>query len=274
MRKNRPVSIILILSLMLSLLPQSDARAAEAIAEAETQKTETETDSSSSTDGIQDSEESDEPEAVTQQASSSSESDAQDNAIETENDSSEEYQDGSSVQNATAGDYTYSVSGGKITITKYSGTEETVEIPIQINGVPVTRIGTRAFQNCTTIKQLTIPDSVTAISMAAFSGCENLEELYYNCSLTSIGTTPFLNCNALKTIYIGEKVSSILINADNNYYGTAVETFVVDENNPSYLSKDGILYEKRDDGRYNLLLYPVAKNDESFTADTNVDTIK
>lgn len=274
MRKNRPVSIILILSLMLSLLPQSDARAAEAIAEAETQKTETETDSSSSTDGIQDSEEFDEPEAVTQQASSSSESDAQDNATETENDSSEEYQDGSSVQNATAGDYTYSVSGGKITITKYSGTEETVEIPIEINGVPVTRIGTRAFQNCTTIKQLTIPDSVTAISMAAFSGCENLEELYYNCSLTSIGTTPFLNCNALKTIYIGEKVSSILINEDNNYYGTAVETFVVDENNPSYLSKDGILYEKRDDGRYNLLLYPVAKNDESFTADTNVDTIK
>src|SRR5699024_5517857 len=115
----------------------------------------------------------------------------QDDAIETENDTSEVYQEESSVQNATAGDYTYSVSSGKITITKYNGTEEIVEIPAEIDGVPVTRIGTRAFQNCTTIKQLTIPDGVTAINTGAFRGCENLEELYYNCSLTSIGTTPF-----------------------------------------------------------------------------------
>ena len=252
MRKNRPIAIILTLSFILSFLPQSEVRAVDTdtMAETEYQEEKEETDSSSGTDEIRDSEKSNETEPVIQQDSGISEPDVQDDAIETENDTSEVYQEESSVQNATTGDYTYSVSSGKITITKYNGTEEIVEIPAEIDGVPVTRIGTRAFQNCTTIKQLTIPDGVTAINTGAFRGCENLEELYYNCSLTSIGTTPFLNCTALKTIYIGEKVSGIAVNKDNSCYGTAVETFVVDENNPFYLSEDGVLCRKREVGKW------------------------
>ena len=238
MRKNRSVAIILILSFILSFLPQSEVRAVDTdtMAETEYQEEKEETDSSSGTDAIRDSEKSSETESVIQQDSGISEPDVQDDAIETENDTSEEYQEESSVQNVTAGDYTYSMSSGKITITKYNGTEEIVEIPAEIDGVPVTRIGTRAFQNCTTIKQLTIPDGVTAINTGAFRGCENLEELYYNCSLTSIGTNLFQDCTSLKTIYFGEKVSSYARNAVNNCYGTAVEAFVVDENNQIYTS--------------------------------------
>lgn len=271
MRKNRLAAIILIFSLLLSLLPQSGVRAVDDMTEAEAkteyQGEDSETGSSSGIDETQNSEESSETESAVQQA------EEQDDVDETENDVSEEYQKESSVQNAAAGDYTYSQSNGKITITKYSGTEEVVEIPAEINGVPVTTIGTRAFQNCTTIKQLTIPEGVTAIKTGAFSGCENLEQLYYNCSLTSIGTTPFLKCTALKTIYIGENVSTIATNEYNNCYGTAVETFVVDENNPYYISEAGVLYCKRDNGKYSLWLYPVAKKDESFIVSTNVKNV-
>ena len=273
MRKNRPVVIILILSLILSFLSHSEVSAVSIVeTEAKTEQVEevTETDNSSGNDGTQNLEELNETEAVIQKSSDISESDKQDSMTETENDISEEYQEGSSVQNATAGNYTYSQSNGKITITKYSGMEEVVEIPAEIDGALVTGIGTRAFQNCTTIKQLTIPDGVTAINTGAFRGCENLEELYYNCSLTSIGTTPFQNCTSLKTIYFGENVSSFARNADNDCYGTAVEAYVVDENNPIYTSKDGVLYSKRDDGRYELESYPVAKKDESFTVSADV----
>lgn len=275
MRKNRVAAVVLILSLILSFLPQSEVRAVDtmAVTEAEYQEEEAETDGSSDTDVTQNLEKSDESGVVIQQDSDISELDVQDGVAETENADSEEYQEESSVQNATAGDYTYSVSSGKITITKYNGTEETVEIPAEIDGVPVTRIGTRAFQNCTTIKQLTIPDGVTVINTGAFRGCENLEELYYNCSLTTMGTTPFENCTSLKTIYVGENVSSFARNADNNCYGTAVETFVVDENNLIYTSKDGVLYSKRDDGKYDLELYPIAKKAESFTISTDVATV-
>lgn len=277
MRKNKLVAIILILSLILSFLPQSEVRAvntmdstAETEVKTENQEEEMEADRSSSTDETKNSEEGDETESVIQQDSDTSEPNVHDDVAETEANNPEEYREESSVQNVTTGDYSYSQSNGKITITKYSGTEENVEIPAEIDGVPVTRIGTRAFQNCTTIKQLIIPDGVTAINTGAFSGCENLEELYYNCSLTSMGTTPFLNCTALKTIYIGENVSGVAVNADNNCYGTKVEAFVVNENNPNYLSKDGVLYRKRDDGKYDLQLYPAAKKDKSFTVSTDV----
>lgn len=277
MRKNRPVVIILILSLILSFLSHSEVSAVSIVkTEAKTEQVEevTETDNSSGNDGTQNLEEPNETEAVIQKSSDISESDKQDSMTETENDISEEYQEGSSVQNATAGNYTYSQSNGKITITKYSGMEEVVEIPAEIDGALVTGIGTRAFQNCTTIKKLTIPDGVTVINTGAFSGCKNLEELYYNCSLTSIGTTPFLNCTALKMIYIGESVSSIAVNKDNSCYGTAVEAFVVDENNPYYLSEDGVLYSKGDDGKYVLQLYPVAKKDKSFIVSTDVKSVE
>ena len=155
MRKNRPVVIILILSLILSFLSHSEVSAVSIVeTEAKTEQVEevTETDNSSGNDGTQNLEEPNETEAVIQKSSDISESDKQDSMTETENDISEEYQEGSSVQNATAGNYTYSQSNGKITITKYSGMEEVVEIPAEIDGALVTGIGTRAFQNCTTIK--------------------------------------------------------------------------------------------------------------------------
>lgn len=270
MRKKGLMAIILICSLMLSFLPQSEVGATEIMTETEGREENLQLDSSSAADETQSPEESDETEVVILQDPDSAEADGEDDAVETENDASAEYQEESSAQNATAGNYTYSVSSGEITITKYSGTEEVVEIPAEIDGVPVIRIGTRAFQDCTTIKQLTIPYGVTVINTGAFRGCENLEELYYNCSLTSIGTNLFQECTSLKTIYFGENVSSFARNADNNCYGTAVEAFVVDENNQIYTSKDGILYSKRDDGRYDLKLYPAAKKDESFTVSTDV----
>ena len=104
MRKNKAVAIVLILSLILSFLPQSEVWAVDTMAETEYQKEKEETDSSSGTDEIRDSEKSNETESVIQQDSGISELDVQDDAIETENDTREEYQEGSAGQNATAGE--------------------------------------------------------------------------------------------------------------------------------------------------------------------------
>ena len=95
MRKNRSVAIILILSFILSFLPQSEVRAVDTdtMAETEYQEEKEETDSSSGTDEIWDSEKPNETESVIQQDSGISEPDVQDDAIETENDTSEEYQE-------------------------------------------------------------------------------------------------------------------------------------------------------------------------------------
>ena len=82
---------------------------------------------------------------------------------------------------------------GIYVITKYKGTCSAVTIPAQIRGIPVqfslrkcatitdvfledghTGIGTRAFEDCSDLRNIAIPRSVAEISPDAFSGCEYL----------------------------------------------------------------------------------------------------
>ena len=193
--------------------------------------------------------------------------------IEDNMDDTHDYQEGSSFQETLTSDFTYSQSTAGITITKYSGTEEIVEIPAEIGGVSVTSIAARAFRNCTTIKQLTIPHGVVSIGNETFKGCENLEELYYNCSLTSLGTNVFSDCSNLKTVYIGEQVTGIPVNANNDCYGPAVEAFIVDDKNPNYKSEEGVIYRKLDDENYRIILYPVGKKEITFSIPTKVTEV-
>ncbi len=67
-------------------------------------------------------------------------------------------------------DYEYIIhEGSTIEITKYNGSDSEVVIPTEINGKPVTAIGEVAFYDCTSLKSVTIPMSVTSIGDRAFS---------------------------------------------------------------------------------------------------------
>ena len=60
----------------------------------------------------------------------------------------------------------------------------TFNIPSSMDGYPVTAIGASAFELCTNIHEVTIPESVTSIGDFAFNGCTNLT------SLVLLSTTP------------------------------------------------------------------------------------
>ncbi len=74
--------------------------------------------------------------------------------------------------------FTYEVNNGEITITDYpeDATGE-VEIPAEIDGLPVTMIRWRAFAGCTGLTSVTIPDSVTYIGYQPFSACSDLTSI-------------------------------------------------------------------------------------------------
>ena len=73
----------------------------------------------------------------------------------------------------------------------------------------VTSIGYFAFEDCSALTSVTIPDSVTSIGNYAFEGCRALASVTIPDSVTSIGNSAFAGCSALASVKIPNGVTSI-----------------------------------------------------------------
>ena len=60
-----------------------------------------------------------------------------------------------------------------------------------------TSIGEDAFQSCTSLSSITIPNGVTSIGSYAFQFCSNLTNITIPDSVTSIGYEAFCHCESL-----------------------------------------------------------------------------
>jgi hypothetical protein len=90
----------------------------------------------------------------------------------------------------------YAVEGGNIYFNAATGeisdadyTVTSVNIPAEIDGVAVTSIGDSAFLVCTSLTDVTIPNSVTSIGKEAFESCMSLTSVTIPDSVVSIGAT-------------------------------------------------------------------------------------
>ena len=113
------------------------------------------------------------------------------------------------------GDYLYTVENKEVTITEYKGNDEDVAIPKSILGAPVVAIGRYAFENCESIKSLTIPDSVIKIDDSAFSHCTSLEHVTLGRGIREINSSPFSQC--YKMIYNRHGNGFYIGNEENPY---------------------------------------------------------
>lgn len=110
---------------------------------------------------------------------------------------------------APESDFEYSVDNGTAAITKYKGAGGTVEIPATLGGDPVTGIQMQAFIKCTSLKSVSMPESMTWIGDSAFAGCTGLEQVEFSPNLTAIGSKSFFSCNGLTSVVVPDKVTSI-----------------------------------------------------------------
>ena len=73
---------------------------------------------------------------------------------------------------------------------------------------PVTSLGTSAFEDCTNLQSVTLPNSITVINTDAFYGCVKLGSVNLPEGLTQIYLRAFYNCN-LTSVTIPSTVTSI-----------------------------------------------------------------
>ena len=169
----------------------------------------------------------------------------------------------------TSGDFEYSVDSGNVRITRYIGSGGPVDIPATIDGKPVTSIGEFAFQQCSGITSINIPNSVTSIQQGAFSNCSGLSSITIPSSVTSIENTAFWGCSGLTSITIPSSVTSIGVNV---FYGcSGLTDITVDSSNPSFCSESGVLFNK---DKTTLIYYLLGKTDSSYTIPDGVTVIE
>ena len=166
---------------------------------------------------------------------------------------------------------------GSVTITGYTGNGGDVVIPSEIDGKSVKSIGGWVFEDCKRLTSITIPDSVAKIGYGTFFGCKGLTSITIPDSVTSIGNEAFRNCTGLTSIIIPDSVTSI---GNEAFYGCTRLTSItisdsvteigsyaffgckgltvinVGENNESYTSEDGVLFDKN---KTTLITYPGGK---------------
>ena len=166
-------------------------------------------------------------------------------------------------------DFEYEVlDDGTVEIKGYNGTGGDVDIPSEIDGKKVKRIGGYAFDSDQSIESIVIPDSVESIELYAFLRCKNLTSITIPDSVISIGDDAFNECVSLKSIKIPDSVISIGYSAfDECKSLTAID---VDESNTIYSSIDGVLFNKV---KTELICYPAGKTDKSYIIPDSVTSI-
>jgi len=137
---------------------------------------------------------------------------------------------------ASVSAYAYeTLEDGSIHLTAYNGSEADVSIPAEVDGKRVASLGMasdgtafswktspvsvhvpdgvnildNAFQNCTDLTSVRLPEDLPAISSGAFHSCSALTTLDIPDSVTAVGDAAFYGCSSLDGITLPQNLTSI-----------------------------------------------------------------
>ncbi|MBO4535428.1 MAG: leucine-rich repeat domain-containing protein, partial [Clostridia bacterium] len=112
----------------------------------------------------------------------------------------------------TGGVLAYKVEAGTVTITGLRNNVSTqshtrIVVPAELDGYPVTAIGTAAFKDSKIIS-ISLPETLTTVSQNAFKGCYRLTSVYMP-AVTAIGEGAFENCVRLSQVTLADGIAQL-----------------------------------------------------------------
>ncbi len=189
--------------------------------------------------------------------------------------------------------FTYvELDDGTIEIRSYTGHRRYITIPDYIDGKVVSSIGEFAFKGETRLREVKLPKYLKRIRMSAFEGCSNLVSMeipdtvteiganaFYdnvrlstltlgvNSQLVSIGDYAFSGCAKMRTFTVPSKVTTL--NATAFYRNTSMIAYDVQVGNTAFTAKDGVLFNYTGS---TLVCYPAGLKG-TYTVSENVKTV-
>jgi hypothetical protein len=82
-------------------------------------------------------------------------------------------------------------------------------VSLDLGGSPLKTISLNAFEGCTSLSSVSMPDSVTSIGKETFYGCYNLARVNIPESVTSIGKEAFYGCCNLARVKMPVSITNI-----------------------------------------------------------------
>lgn len=171
----------------------------------------------------------------------------------------DDYEEVAEVSASPASDFVYEVAGdySSVLIIRYKGKDTNVVVPSEIEGIPVTELGSNAFINnkkvesvvipdsvvslmgrnhtgndgvfkgCSSLKYVVIPETIDVLPEGCFYGCSSLEDVVLPSGIKEIPAFAFYKCSSLTSIVIPDGVNYI----GRNAFGQcrALEDFLVPE---------------------------------------------
>lgn len=131
----------------------------------------------------------------------------------------------------------------------------------------IIKIETNAFCNCKNLEKISLQEGLERIAEMAFANCPKLTNMKLPKSLYRIGRNVFAGDESLTELVIPSRVESIgtgALDCKN------LKTLIVEPHNPSYISKDNIIYSRNGSA---LIFYALGKPNTEFDIPEHVAKI-
>ena len=182
-------------------------------------------------------------------------------------------------KSSTSGSVGYALSGADQKLVR-----------LNLSGSTFTSVEMSAFENCSHLVGITLPNTVTKIDKEAFNGCSSLLNITIPNSVISIEENAFKSCDNLSSVTLGnniqsidhyafeycKKLENITIPATVTYLSpsafagcSGLTEINVDSSNSKYSSQDGVLFNK---DKTSLIKCPEGKTG-AFSIPTSVNDI-